>query len=90
MAAAAEGRETVTFEVYRLHDLRHAFACASLVDDPECIYRLSLHMGHTMVATTEIYVAHLRKDGAMWKYGRDLALFGSLPSDAANVRVKAA
>jgi integrase len=80
-AAEAEKREEVELKVFRLHDLRHAFAVASLVDDKECIYRLSVHMGHTLVATTEIYVIHLRRDGAIWHYSRDQALFGSLPPD---------
>jgi hypothetical protein len=33
--------------------LRHAFAMASLVDDTDCIYRLSEHLGHTLVSTTD-------------------------------------
>jgi hypothetical protein len=60
------------------HDLRHAFAVASLIDDPDCIYRLSEHLGHTLVSTTEIYTGHLRRNGAMWRYCRDATLFGSL------------
>jgi integrase len=82
-AAEQELREKVVFPTYRLHDLRHAFAVASLVDDPQCIYRLSEHMGHTLVSTTEIYTGHLRRDGAMWRYTRDRALFGSLPAEVA-------
>jgi integrase len=80
-AAQAERRDAVIFDTYRLHDLRHAFAVASLVDDPTCIYRLSDHMGHTLVSTTEIYTGHLRRDGAMWHDSRDPKLFGSLPAD---------
>jgi integrase len=80
-AAEAEGREAVVFKTYRLHDLRHSFAVASLIDDPTCIYRLSEHLGHTLVTTTEIYTGHLRKNGAQWRYSRDTALFGSLPAD---------
>jgi integrase len=87
-AAELEGREPVKFKAYRLHDLRHAFACASLVDNPECIYRLSVHLGHTLVATTEICSGHLRRDGAMWPYSRNPAMFGSLPpEDAVQARV---
>jgi integrase len=82
-AAEAEGREPVVLATYRLHDLRHAFAVASLVDDPKSIYRLSEHMGHTLVSTTEIYTGHLRRDGAMWRYSRDKSLFGSLPAEVA-------
>jgi hypothetical protein len=38
-------------------------------------------MGHTLVATVEIYSGHLEKDGAMWHYNRNPAAFGSLPPD---------
>lgn len=78
-ASLAEGQEPAVLDRHRLHDMRHAYACASLVDDDTCIYRLSVHLGHTMVQTTEIYTAHLRKNGAMWRYGRRPDLFGSLP-----------
>ena len=81
--AAMAGREPSAFQTYRLHDLRHAFAVASLVDDPDSIYRLSEHLGHTLVSTTEIYTGHLRRDGAMWRYSRDRKLFGSLATPAA-------
>jgi integrase len=89
-AAQAAGRAAVIFQSYRLHDLRHAFAVASLVDDPDCIYRLSEHLGHTQVSTTEIYTGHLRRDGAMWRYSRDPALFGSLATPAVPLRTEAA
>jgi integrase/recombinase XerD len=82
-AAAKASRASNSFKVYRLHDLRHAFAVASLVDDPDCIYRLSEHLGHTLVSTTEIYTGHLRRDGAMWRYSRDRSLYGSLATPAA-------
>jgi integrase len=39
--------------------------------DPDCIYRLSEHLGHALVSTTEIYTGHLRRNGAMWRYSRD-------------------
>lgn len=78
-AAEAEARPPVAFPGFRLHDLRHAFACASLVDDDTSIFRLSEHLGHTLVTTTEIYIEHLRRNGAMWRYSRDGSLFGSLP-----------
>ncbi|HEX4262498.1 MAG TPA: hypothetical protein VHY76_15480, partial [Acetobacteraceae bacterium] len=55
-----------------------AFAVASLLDDPDCIYRLSEHLGHTLVSTTEKYTGHLRRDGAMWRHSRDGSAFGSL------------
>lgn len=85
-AAEDEGREAVTLTTYRLHDLRHAFAVASLVDDSTCIYRLSAHLGHTLVTTTEIYTSHLRGDGAKWHYSRNPSLFGSLPADSRAAR----
>jgi integrase len=76
--AKEEGREAVQLDRYRLHDLRHAFAVASLVDDPDCLFRLSLHLGHSKTDTTEIYIRHLRKDGAQWHYDRRPETFGSL------------
>ena len=78
-ATASAGREVAVLDRFRLHDFRHAFACASLVDDDTCIFRLSQHLGHTLVTTTEIYVDHLRKNGALWRYSRRTELFGSLP-----------
>jgi site-specific recombinase XerD len=81
-AAETAAREPIAIKFYRLHDLRHAFAVGSLVDDPDCIYRLSEHLGHTLVSTTEIYTGHLRRDGAMWHYTRDRGLFGSLATPA--------
>jgi integrase len=89
-AAEAEGRPPVVLPEFRLHDLRHGFACASLVDDDTCIFRLSEHLGHTLVTTTEIYVEHLRKNGAMWRYSRDGSLFGSLPPAEGRVPRQAA
>ena len=69
-------------EFLRLYDLRHAFAVASLVDDPDSIYRHSEHLGHTLVSTTEIYTGHIRRDEAMWRYSREPMLFGSLATPA--------
>ena len=89
-AGDAAGRDPVAFEFYRRHDLRHAFAVASLVDDPDCIYRLSEHLGDTLVSTTEIYTGHLRRDGAMWRYTRDMRLFGSLATPAIPMHTEAA
>lgn len=65
-AAQRKRVDPLPLPVFRLHNLRHAFAVASLVDDPDCIYRLSAHLGHTLVSTTEIYTGHLWRDGAMW------------------------
>ncbi len=77
--AAAAGRAATALARYRLHDQRHAFAIASLIDDPNCIYRLMEHLGHSSVKTTEVYTRFLRGEGAQRRYTRDPALFGSLP-----------
>ncbi|MGG5823428.1 tyrosine-type recombinase/integrase [Falsiroseomonas sp. HW251] len=77
--AYAEGRPPVQLARYRLHDQRHAFAIASLIDDPTCIYRLMEQLGHSSVKTTEIYTRFLRGEGAQRRYGRDRTRFGSLP-----------
>lgn len=62
-AAAAEGREPVQLFRFRLHDLRHAFAVASLVRDPTSAYRLKWHLGHASVKTTEEYAEHIERHG---------------------------
>jgi integrase/recombinase XerD len=46
---------------FRFHDLRHCFAVEALRGG-ESIYRVSQHLGHTSVKTTEIYLAHLTPD----------------------------
>jgi hypothetical protein len=56
-------------------------ATSTILDDWVACDGVSVHLGHTLVATTEIYSGHLRKDGAMWHYSRDKGLFGSLPPD---------
>jgi hypothetical protein len=71
----SRGREAVVFGTYRLYDLRHAFAAASIIGDPTCIYRLSEHIGQPLVSMTESYCGHVKNDGAMWRYSRDLSLF---------------
>jgi integrase/recombinase XerD len=48
---------------FRFHDLRHIFAI-EMLRSGESIYRVSQHLGHTSVATTEIYLAHLSPDEA--------------------------
>lgn len=68
---------------FRLHDLRHAFAIASLIDDPTCVYKLKLHLGHGSVTTTESYVRFLEGEGAQRQYARRPELFGSLYPAAA-------
>lgn len=62
-AETAAGRE---FSRFRVHDLRHRFAVRWLKSGGN-IYKLSIHLGHTSVKTTEIYLDHLterEKEGA--------------------------
>lgn len=56
--AARAKKEKREFGRFRFHDLRHLFAVESLRDGMS-IYRLSQHLGHTSVKTTEIYLAFL-------------------------------
>lgn len=46
------------FRPFRIHDLRHAFAIRWLRAGGD-IYHLSMHLGHTSLKTTEIYLGHL-------------------------------
>ena len=48
---------------FRFHDLRHVYAVEALRGGTS-IYRVSQHLGHTSVSTTEIYLAHLTPDEA--------------------------
>jgi integrase/recombinase XerD len=48
---------------FRFHDLRHVYAVETLRGGTS-IYRVSQHLGHTSVSTTEIYLAHLTPDEA--------------------------
>jgi integrase/recombinase XerD len=48
---------------FRFHDLRHLYAVETLRSG-ESIYRVSQHLGHTSVKTTEIYLAHLTPEEA--------------------------
>jgi integrase/recombinase XerD len=48
---------------FRFHDLRHVYAVETLRNGTS-IYRVSQHLGHTSVHTTEIYLAHLTPDEA--------------------------
>jgi integrase len=79
-AADAEGRPARQLRSFRLHDLRHAYAIASILDDDTCVYRLRDHLGHGNLATTERYLRFLRGEGAQRIYGRNPDLFGSLPA----------
>jgi integrase/recombinase XerD len=46
------------YKPFRVHDLRHAFAIRWLRAGGD-IYHLSLHLGHTSLKTTEVYLGHL-------------------------------
>lgn len=46
------------FRRFRIHDLRHAFAIRWLRNGGD-IYQLSIHLGHSSLKTTEIYLGHL-------------------------------
>jgi integrase/recombinase XerD len=48
---------------FRFHDLRHLYAVETLRSGAS-IYRVSQHLGHTSVKTTEIYLAHLTPEEA--------------------------
>lgn len=89
-AAAESGREAEELLRFRLHDERHAYAIASIIDDDTCIYRLREHLGHGSVTTTESYVRYLAGAGAMRRYARRPDLFGSLSATAPPRQVAAA
>ena len=55
-----DGKPAVRF---RFHDLRHLFAVEALRGGMG-IYRLSQHLGHTSVKTTEIYLSFLTPEQA--------------------------
>lgn len=79
-AAEAEVRSAATILRFRLHDLRHAFALASILDDQDCIYRLQQHLGHSVIVTTEAYLRFLAGQKEKRQRGRRPDLFGSLSS----------
>jgi integrase len=56
-----EAKEGRPFRRFRVHDLRHRFAVRWLKAGGD-IYRLSRHLGHTSVSTTEIYLRYLTED----------------------------
>jgi integrase/recombinase XerD len=58
--ASKNGRK---FRPFRFHDLRHLFAVEALRGGMS-IYRLSKHLGHTSVKTTEIYLDFLTPEEA--------------------------
>ncbi len=59
--AAEEQAAGRPFRRFRVHDLRHGFAIRWLKAGGD-IYRLSRHLGHTSVKTTEIYLVSLTSD----------------------------
>jgi len=79
--AQREGRPPCALRRFRIHDLRHAFAMASVVDHPNRPGELKYHMGHQKFGTTEVYTRHLEGDGYQWRFTRRPDLFGSLPED---------
>jgi integrase/recombinase XerD len=62
-AEARAKREDRPFVRFRFHDLRHLHAVEALRGGIG-IYRLSAHLGHTSVKTTEIYLAFLTPEEA--------------------------
>lgn len=58
-------KEKRPFRRFRFHDLRHLFAVETLRNRTMDIYKLSLHLGHTSVKTTEIYLEFLTPDEAL-------------------------
>jgi site-specific recombinase XerD len=87
-AAAAEGRQAVQLERFRLHDLRHSFAIATMIDDRKNIYELQQHLGHTQIGVTEKYIRFLKGEGAQRVHYRRPDLFGSMPLGDPNAQVK--
>ncbi len=61
-AAMAEGRGLTVWEErrWRLHDLRHAFACEAILADADLL-TLRDHLGHSSYKTTELYIDMLRE-----------------------------
>ncbi len=88
-AAKAAGRVEVTLRIFRLHDLRHAFAIASVIDAPNRIVELQKHLGHASVKTTETYTRFLDQH-AIRHHSRNAALFGSLPEAPVRTSARAA
>ncbi len=79
LAAAEQGRKAELLRMFRLHDLRHAFAIATVIDSPRRIYDLEKHLGHSSIKTTELYIRLLKREGHR-AGARDASLHGSLPA----------
>lgn len=66
-----------TFRPFRVHDLRHRFAIRWLRNGGD-IYHLSMHLGHTSLKTTEIYLGHLSaREQATAQYRAQTASIGA-------------
>lgn len=61
--SAKKAERDTRFIPFRFHDLRHLYAVEALRSGTS-IYRVSQHLGHTSVKTTEIYLDHLTPDEA--------------------------
>lgn len=69
------------FTRFRAHDLRHRFAIRWLKSGGD-IYRLSRHLGHTSVKTTEGYLRYLTDDELDAIHGRAAQSTAQLPRTA--------
>ena len=65
---ARERKAGRPFRRFRVHDLRHGFAIRALRNGME-LYRLSKHLGHSSVRTTEGYLAYLTVEEQEAAYG---------------------
>jgi integrase/recombinase XerD len=63
-AEARTKKEGRAFRRLRRHDLGHLFAFEALRSGAMDIYTLSLHLGHTSVKSSEIYLAFLTPEQA--------------------------
>jgi integrase/recombinase XerD len=71
-----------TFKPFRVHDLRHGFAIRWLRAGGD-VYHLSMHLGHTSLKTTEIYLGHLSARERATAQNRAQSPFRETNSEAA-------
>lgn len=65
LAAQKTAREQgAEFRPFRFHDLRHRFAVDYLKNRRGALYDLQMHLGHSSVRVTEIYLAYLTPEEA--------------------------
>jgi integrase len=77
--------EKTDFQRFRVHDLRHMFAIRWLQNGGD-IYRLSKHLGHTSVKTTEIYLDYVEQSvQERAKFG-EKGVFSGLAQPAAQAK----